>query len=179
MLNKDQTLLVLVDVQGKLAQIVQNSEQMLANMTKLIQGLQLLDIPIIWLEQYPEGLGETSEQLKKHLNKQEPIRKMTFSACRSPGFTDALEAYDRTQVLVAGIETHVCVYQTAAMLKEQDYEVEVVADAVSSRTGTNKEIGLNKMQHLGIAPISVEMALYELMEEAGTETFKEMLKIIK
>lgn len=179
MLNKDQTLLVLVDVQGKLAQIVQNSEQMLTNMVKLIQGLQLLDIPVIWLEQYPEGLGETSEQLKKHLNKQEPIKKMTFSACRSPAFTDALEAYDRTQVLVAGIETHVCVYQTAALLKEQGYEVEVVAAAVSSRTSMNKEIGLNKMQHLGIAPTSVEMALYELMEEAGTETFKEMLKIIK
>ncbi|HLR32063.1 MAG TPA: hydrolase [Fodinibius sp.] len=179
MLNKDQTLLVLVDVQGKLAEIVHESGQVLANMAKLIQGLQLLEVPVIWLEQYPEGLGDTSEQLKKYLDNQEPIRKMTFSACRSPEFTNALEAAGRTQVLVAGIETHVCVYQTAAMLKERDYEVEVVADAVSSRTRQNKEIGLAKMQHLGIAPTSVEMVLYELMEAAGTETFKKMLKIIK
>ena len=179
MLSKDQTIVVLVDVQGKLAEIVYNSEQILINLSKLIQGVQLLEIPIIWLEQYPEGLGETADVLKKHLSGQEPIRKTTFSACRSPEFTEALKAARRPQVLVAGIEAHVCVYQTAAMLKEQDYEVEVVADAVSSRTKQNKEIGLAKMQHLGIAPTSVEMALYELMEKAGTPTFKKVLKVIK
>lgn len=179
MLNKDQTVGVLVDVQGRLADIVDNSEQVLASMAKLIQGLQLLEVPVIWLEQYPEGLGETNKQLKKHLGEQKPIRKMTFSACRTPEFIEKLEATGRSQILVAGIETHVCVYQTAAMLKEGDYEVEVVADAVSSRTQQNKDIGLTKMQHLGIAPTSVEMALYELMETAGTKTFKKMLKIIK
>ena len=179
MLQKEQTLLVLVDVQGRLAEIVHESEQVLENMARLIQGLQLLEVPIIWLEQYPEGLGETADRLKQHLDHQEPVRKMTFSACRSPEFIEKLEATGRTQVLVAGIETHVCVYQTAAMLNEREYEVEVIADAVSSRTKQNKEIGLAKMRHLGIAPTSVEMALYELMEAAGTETFKKMLKIIK
>ena len=172
-------MLVLVDVQGKLAEIVHQSEQVLQNIAKLIQGLQILDVPIIWLEQYPEGLGQTHEAIKKHLVDQQPISKMTFSACRTPDFIEKIETLNRSQILVAGIETHVCVYQTAAMLKELDYEVEVVADAVSSRTKQNNEIALSKMQHLGIAPTSVEMALYELMEAAGTETFKKVLKVIK
>ncbi len=179
MLNKENTVFVLVDVQGKLAKIVQDSEKMITNLKNLIQGLQILGIPIVWLEQYPEGLGTTNEELTALLKEMDPIRKITFSACKNPGFIEAVEKTGRKQVLIAGIETHICVYQTATGLKELGYEVEVVADAVSSRTTLNKEIGLEKMKAVGIQWTSVEMALYELMETAEGEQFKQVLKLLK
>ena len=179
MLSKENTVFVLVDVQGKLAKIVQDSEKMIQNLKNLIQGLGILYIPIVWLEQYPEGLGPTNEELVEHLQGIEPIRKITFDACKNPDFIEALEKTGRKQVLIAGIETHICVFQTATGLKDLGYEVQVVVDAVSSRTTLNKEIGLEKMKSLGIHWTSVEMALYELMETAEGEEFKPVLKLLK
>lgn len=179
MLIKDNTVFVLVDVQGKLAKIVQDSEKMIANLKNLIQGLQILKVPIVWLEQYPEGLGPTNEELAAFLADLEPIRKMTFSACKNPNFMEVIEKTGCKQVLIAGIETHICVYQTATGLKDLGYQVEVVADAVSSRTMLNKEIGLEKMKSAGIQWTSVEMALYELMGTAEGEQFKQVLRLLK
>lgn len=179
MLTKDQTVFVLVDVQGKLAKIVHESETLLDNLRKLIQGLQVLDIPILWLEQYPDGLGPTSEELSLLLEGQQPIAKMTFSAARNEEFMDALQSLNRKQVLIAGIETHICVYMTAAELAGKGYEVEVIEDAVSSRTAANKQIGLEKMKAAGVTGTCIETALYELIGEAGTDEFKKVLKLIK
>lgn len=179
MLQKDQTIFVLVDVQGKLAQIVNESEKLHTNLEKLIKGLQVLDIPILWLEQYPEGLGPTTSSLADLLKGQDPIAKMTFSAAGNKEFMKQLEDTGRKQILIAGIETHICVYMTAADLVKQGYEVEVIADAVTSRTEANKQIGLQKMKDLGVAATCVETALYELIGQAGTDEFKKVLKIIK
>ncbi|ARD47343.1 hydrolase [Sporosarcina sp. P37] len=179
MLKRDQTVFVLVDVQGKLAQIVEDSEVLHDNLEKLIKGLQVMNIPILWLEQYPDGLGPTTESLASLLEGQKPIAKMTFSGARNEEFMKQLKDLDRKQILIAGIETHICVYMTAADLAKQDYEVEVVTDAVTSRTEDNKRIGLQKMNALGIAGTCVETALYELLGEAGTEEFKQVLKVIK
>jgi nicotinamidase-related amidase len=179
MLSKENTVFVLVDVQGKLAQIVQDSEKMIENLKTLIRGLRILDIPIVWLEQYPEGLGPTNPKLVEHLQGIEQIRKITFDACKNPTFIQAMEKIGRKQVLIAGIETHICVFQTATGLKDLGYEVQVVADAVSSRTILNKEIGLEKMKLLGIHWTSVEISLYELMETAEGEHFKLVLKLLK
>lgn len=179
MLQKDQTVFVLVDVQGKLAQVVNDSETLHDNLEKLIKGLQVLDIPVLWLEQYPDGLGGTTESLSGLLEGQQPIAKMTFSAMGNEEFVKQLKKSGRKQVLIAGIETHICVYMTAADLVKQGYEVEVVIDAVSSRTEANKMIGLQKMKHLGVSGTCVETALYELLGEAGTDEFKQVLKVIK
>ncbi|WP_153730817.1 hydrolase [Sporosarcina obsidiansis] len=179
MLQKEQTVFVLVDVQGKLAQIVNESEVLHDNLQKLIKGLQVLEVPILWLEQYPDGLGKTSESLSSLLEGQEPIAKMTFSAVGNEEFMKQLESSGRKQVLIAGIETHICVYMTAADLVNQGYEVEVIEDAVTSRTKENKQIGLEKMKGLGIPATCVETALYELIGEAGTDEFKKVLKIVK
>lgn len=179
MLQIDQTAFVLVDVQGKLAQIVHESEELHANLEKLIKGLQVLDIPIFWLEQYPDGLGATTESLGELLKGQQPIAKMTFSAMGNEEFVKQLEASGRKQLLIAGIETHICVYMTAADLVAQGYQVEVVVDAVTSRTEANKMIGLQKMKHLGVSGTCVETALYELLGEAGTPEFKRVLQVIK
>lgn len=108
-----------------------------------------------------------------------PIHKITFDACKNQRFLDALAAAKRKKVLIAGIETHICVYQTALGIQSLGYEVQVIADAVSSRTKMNKEIGLHKMFASGILPSSVEMALYELMETAGSSEFKRILELLK
>ncbi len=104
---------------------------------------------------------------------------MSFSACREEAFIEAVKANGRTQFIVSGIETHICVYQTARQLKKQGFEVEVVVDAVSSRTKENKQIGLAKMQALGIFPTSTEMILYELLQRADHEQFKTILQLVK
>ncbi|MFD1927995.1 hydrolase [Sporosarcina siberiensis] len=179
LLEKDQTAFVLVDVQGKLSEMVHDSELVLENLEKLIQGLLILDIPIIWLEQYPEGLGGTNEQISKHLTGLEPIGKRTFNACNHPEFLTAVKATGRRQLLVAGIEAHICVYQTALGLKSAGYDVQVVADASSSRTASNKHIGFEKLKHNEISLTSVEMLLYELLGTSEGEQFKKILRIIK
>lgn len=179
MLQAEQAIFVLVDVQGKLAQIVEESETLHNNLSKLIRGFQVLDIPILWLEQYPEGLGATTESLAQLLKDQQPIAKMTFSATGSTEFMEQLAQSGRRQVLIAGIESHICVYMTAASLAAEGFEVEVIADAVSSRTAANKEIGIAKMKQAGIAATCVETALYELTGKAGTDAFKQVLKIVK
>ena len=110
---------------------------------------------------------------------QQPLAKRCFSACGQPEFREHLKESGRNQVLVAGIETHICVYQTTRDLRNDGYEVEVVADAVSSRTAINKEIGLEKMRLTGTGITSVETALFELLGEAGTPAFKEISRLVK
>ena len=164
MFTVEEACLVVIDIQGKLAAIVDESEAMIANVAKLVQGMQALDIPIIWMEQNPTRLGGTTPEIAQHMNGQ-PIAKMSFNAAMEKDVQEAVKASGRSKFILTGIETHICVYQTACALKEQGYEVEVVVDAVSSRTKENKEIGLAKMQALGILPTSTEMILYELLQD--------------
>jgi len=178
MLEIDNTVLVLVDFQGKLARIVQDSEQVIASACKLARGSAVLDLPIIWTEQNPAGLGPTVEELAGLLPG-EPIAKQAFSCWREPAFAKAITGMARRSVLLAGIETHVCVFQTAADLCEAGYDVHVVADAVSSRSADNRRIGLARIAATGATITSVEMAIFELLGAAGGERFKEILKIVK
>ncbi|KAA9023969.1 isochorismatase family protein [Niallia endozanthoxylica] len=178
MFSVEKACLVVVDVQGKLATIVEESESVIENTAKLVQGMQALEIPILWLEQNPSRLGSTTAAIAQHM-KGQPISKISFSACREESFMEAVKMSGRTQFLVTGIETHICVYQTARQLKEQGFEVEVVVDAVSSRTKENKQIGLVKMQALGIMPTSTEMILYELMQRGDHDQFKTVLRLVK
>lgn len=180
MLKSEEVVFVLVDVQGKLAQMVYNHEMMLQRLTQLIKGLKILDIPMLWLEQYPKGLGHTTESIAILMPEAiQPIEKITFNACLNDQFIRAIEATERKQVVLAGIEAHICLYQTAMGLKELSYDVHVVEDAVSSRTEQNKRIGLEKLKARGVLCTSVEMLLYELMVTADRPEFKEVLEIIK
>lgn len=179
MLVKEKTAFVLIDVQGKLVEIVYESEKMIKNLKTLIEALKILEIPIIWLEQYPEGLGKTTPDIAELLTGYAPIRKMTFDACKNEQFMKALRATGKTQMLVAGIEAHICVWQTACGLKKLGYHVEVAKNAISSRRLEDKEIGLEKMRSAGIIITGVETAIYELLEAAGTEQFKKILRLVK
>ena len=179
MLKQKNTVLLLVDVQGKLAHLMHEKEHLFDNLQKLIKGIQVLGIPVLWVEQNPSGLGPTIPQVADLLPNGSPISKMSFSSCRNDRFLQALKNLDRNQVLIAGIETHICVYQTAADLVHMGVEVQVVTDAVSSRTAENKAIGLQRMKDAGASWTSVETALFELLEIAEGDPFKAMLKIVK
>ena len=179
MLHKEETVLVLIDIQGKLAQIVDESDFVVNNIATVVQGAKLLQVPILWLEQYPKGLGSTDERIRVHLTDQQPIEKITFSAYDTEEFVQALEQTGRKKVLLAGIETHICVYQTAAHLLANGYEVEVLADCVSSRTAGNREVGIQKMLQLGATITSVEMALFEMQQVAKGDTFKAISQLVK
>lgn len=180
MLTLDKTALVVIDVQGRLAQVMSQKETLFENLQKLIKGVQVLDLPIIWNEQLPEKLGPTSPEIAELLSRStQPIAKASFSCCGNPPFMDALKATGRKQVLLAGIESHVCVYQTCVDLLNLGYEVQVVSDAVSSRAPENRQLGLARMQQAGATLTSVEMALFELLRVAEGPKFKEITRIVK
>ena len=178
MLTKDNTALVIIDVQGKLAQIVEDSELVIANIVKAVQCANVLELPILWLEQYPKGLGPTTEAIAKEITGS-PIEKITFSAYDTEQFVEALEATGCKNVLLTGIEAHICVYQTAAHLLSNGYHVDVLADCISSRTKGNREVGLQKMLQLGATISSVEMAYFEMLQIAKGDAFKAISKLVK
>jgi nicotinamidase-related amidase len=179
MLKPENCVLVVIDVQGKLFNIMYEKETLTDNLQQIISGLQVLDIPVVWMEQNPKGLGPTIPEVAELLKGNQPLPKFSFSCCGDEGFMQALIETKRRQVLLVGIETHVCVYQTAAELTEMGYEVEVVADAVSSRTAENKALGLQKIRDAGASVTSNEIVLFELLRDAKGDRFKQMLKIVK
>jgi Isochorismatase family len=179
MLSKELALLAIIDVQGKLVQAMHQADLLLRHLQIIIRGAQILQLPILWAEQNPAGLGPTVPEVSSLLAGQKPFAKTTFSACGNAAFLHALRSSRRQQVLLAGIEAHVCIYLTGAELLSLGYEVEVVADAVASRLPGNKEIGLAKLQTLGAGITSTETALFELLGCAEGASFKEILKLVK
>ncbi len=179
MLTTANSVLIVVDVQGRLAQLMHDKENLFANIGRMIKGAQLLGVPILWTEQYPEGLGATIPELAQLMAESQPLVKDTFSCCGDNKFAGALKSTGRRQVLLTGIETHVCVYQTARDLLADGFGVELIADAVSSRTAANKELGIARMKDLGAGVMSTEMALFELLQVAKGDKFKEVLRIVK
>ena len=179
MFKANSAVLVVIDVQGKLASLMFERERTVKNIQGMIQIAQILDIPILWTEQVPEKIGSTSEEITAYLHYLKPISKNTFSCCGEEKFMRVLEKLKRKQVIIAGIEAHVCVHQTVADLLERKYAVEVVADAVSSRTEANRSFGLERMKQLGAGLTCTEMIACELLEKAEGVKFKEVLKLIK
>lgn len=179
MLTLTDTILICIDWQGNLAQSMYRKEDLFKNLQKLISGLQILDIPILWTEQNPQKLGPTLSEIANLISHLKPISKMSFSCCGNEEFLRVLKAHTRKHVLLAGIETHVCVYQTAVDLISMGYEVQVVADCVSSRTLENKTIGLEKIKTIGATLTTMEMVLFELLRTAEAPKFKEIAKIVK
>ncbi len=179
MLDRKNTLLLVINVQGKLATSMQDSSVYLSNLRTMIQSARILDVPILWVEQMPEKLGPTHSEIAALLANQEPIRKSSFSCLGSDKFDRVLTESKRSQILVTGIETHVCVYQTVCDLIKKGREVHVVADAVASRKNADKKMGLLKMRAADAQLTSTETCLFELMKVAGTEEFRQVVKLIK
>jgi nicotinamidase-related amidase len=179
MLEVGNTILLAIDVQEKLFRVIYKKEKLVENLQKLIKGAQILDIPIILTEQYPQGLGATLPEIVQLIPGIKPLPKLSFSCYGDKDFKRKLDLSGRKQVLVSGIETHICIYQTVYELSNAGYEVQVVADAVSSRTPENIEIGLNMIRQMGIVVTCTETALFELLKIAGGEKFKAISHIVK
>lgn len=178
MLKKENALLVFIDVQGRLAELVSESEALFKNLHRLLEGMNSLEIPVIMTEQIPEKLGATREEFQEFIT-EPPIAKTTFSCCREPQFFQTLEKTGRRQVILCGIETHVCIYQTALELLAGGYEVTVVTDAVSSRDPANKVLALRRMESEGVKLTGTEMFLFELLGDAKDPAFKSILNVVK
>ena len=178
MLTVENSALVLVDVQGKLANAMHNREAFLDSIIRLVKGAQVFELPILWTEQYPAGLGPTMPEIAELLSDQNPVSKLSFSCCGNAEFMETLKALRRKNMLVAGIEAHVCVYLTAADLVNLKYNVQVVADAVTSRTPENKHIGLEKCKQSGAGLTGTETVLFELLKVAEGEKFKEIIQLV-
>jgi nicotinamidase-related amidase len=179
MLSRDDTVLLLVDIQEKLVRAMHGREDLVLRAQQLARGAGALSLPVLCTEQNPQGLGAIIPEIAAHLPAVQPISKLSFSCCASEPFMRALQATARRNVLMAGIETHVCVYQTALELIAKGYCVEVAADACSSRTPQNRQIGIDKIRQAGAAVTSVETALFELLKVADGPLFKQILSIVK
>jgi nicotinamidase-related amidase len=180
MLTVNDTALIVIDVQGKLAQLMYGKQAFFSNVERMVRGAQVLEIPILWTEQAPEKLGETIPEIRQSLLvATQPIAKICFSCCGNELFLEQVKSLNRNQILVTGLETHICVYQTVRDLHNMGFGVQVVADAVSSRTAENKQLGLERMKEAGAKLTSTEMALFELVRVAEGPKFKAISKLVK
>lgn len=180
-LDADRAMLLVIDVQEKLLPLIEGHEALVDATNRLIRGAALFDLPVMVTEQYPKGIGATDEQLSASLACVTPstLTKMAFSCCGDDGIRDTLRDLDRQQIIVCGIETHVCVQQTVLDLLMMDYQVFVCADAVGSRAKLDYKTALHRMRQVGAAVATVESVLFELCVACGTERFKSMLELIK
>lgn len=179
MLDTAEAALLLVDIQGKLARMMHQSERLFQNLQILIQGARLQELPIVWAEHVPDKLGRTIDEVRNLLPDHEPLPKNRFSCARDEAILNRLNQLGRRAVVVAGIEAHICVYQTVLDLIALGFHVEVVSDAVSSRTPENLKIGLERMGAAGAHITSVEMVLFELQKVAEGERFRALAKLVK
>jgi nicotinamidase-related amidase len=179
MLNQTDTVLCVIDLQDGLLPKIRMADEVMARAIKLIRFARLLEIPILWTEQYPKGLGPTNAAVAKELEGLKPIAKVAFGCFGAPEFVGALKDTGRKQPLVAGIEAHVCVMQTVLSALSSGYEVYVPNDAVSSRHEHDYNAGLARMQVSGATIVTTEMAIFEILRAAGTPEFKKVLPLIK
>jgi nicotinamidase-related amidase len=179
MITPKETLLLVIDIQEKLAPAVFHSDRVIKNTGKLIRACKLLGVPVVHTEQYPKGLGRTVDELGVLIRDEPPFEKLSFSCCGNNEFMKRLRALGRNDILVVGMETHVCVYQTCVELLEFGYNVHLVTDAVSSRSEENRTLGIRCIERAGAAPTSTEMAIFELLRIAEGDTFKAISKIVK
>ncbi len=178
-IKKNDSLLLFIDVQEKLFPHIEKHDELEKKLNQLVEGMQVLDIPIIVSEQYTKGLGKTINSVSQKLNIQTPtFEKMTFSCMRNPELAAAIEQSGKRTIILAGIEAHICVLQTALDLCQEGFDVALVLDAVGSRNDENKSISVLRLQNK-VAFTSVESVLFELCQVAGTEEFKAISRIIK
>jgi len=180
LLANGHTALVVIDVQEAFRSVIPEFATVASRISTAVRGFQVLDAPVLVTEQYPKGLGPTAEEITFVLpDDHKAFEKTAFSSCGAAPFVARLEELGAKQVVVCGLETHICVSQTAHDLVERGFQVHVLIDCVCSRFEYNKAAGLAKMNAAGVIPSSVEMALFELMRDSRHEQFKEIQALIK
>jgi len=179
LIDLSDTALIVIDVQGKLAESMSQRDRLFRNLQVLLQGARILEVPMILTEQVPAKLGPTIGLLQPLLEGLAPITKNAFSCVREPEFTKRLESLQRKTVVLCGIEAHVCVYQTAIDLLANGYRVELVVDAVDSRNAFDRDWALERMKTAGAGGLSLEMLLFELQRVAEGNRFRKLIELVK
>ena len=178
-LSAEATLLVLIDLQEPFLQGVEERGRVLSRSAFLAKAAAILGVPKITTVQYQERMGGVVPEIAALTYESAAMDKMCFSCAGTDEFVDAVRAADRTKVLLAGVETHICVAQTALDLLHHGYQVHVAADAVSSRGMDRHKLGMEKMRDAGVIPCSAEQAVFEMLQFSGTPQFKQVLKLVK
>jgi len=173
------TVLVLVDMQCSLADVMERRDSVVATAVLLLRAAGILHIPVLVTRQYPHGLGDTVPEIREVLGAHEPVDKLAFSCLAEPEFAARLVALGRRQVVLAGMETHICITQTALALLAEGYAVSVVADAVCSRRRADDDVALARLRSAGVDVTVAESVIYEALEGAGTPGFRQVLKLVK
>ena len=179
LLTTDNTALLIIDIQERIIRVINEYETVVDNTIKLIKGFKALGIPIYYTEQYPKGLGPTVESIQNELDEDEAIQKLSFSCSGAGDLFHELKKNEISQVVVCGVESHVCVQQTVLDLIANDFQVNLAADAVSSRRVKDYEISLLRMRQHGADVTTAEAILFELLNVCGTDVFKQISKIVK
>ena len=178
-LNRENSMLVVIDFQQKLLAALEEPEKLVQACANMVRFAKILKLPILWTEQYPRGLGPTADEIAAELAELRPIEKLTFSCFGEPRFVESLSQNPIKQLIVCGIETHICVEQTVLDAIACGYDVHVVADACGSRKKKDHKAGLQKMDRGGAVLTCMEMALYEMLGRSDTKEFREALKLVK
>lgn len=180
LINENNTLVFIIDIQEKLLNAAFNKEVLAKNAEILTQTANILGLPILITEQYPKGLGKTIECISSHLPEDfNYIEKISFSALNTREVFEALKLHNKSQILLFGIETHICVSQTAAALAEAGFEVFIIENACGSRSEKEHRFGLERIKNNGAQIITTEIALFELLKSAKHPKFKEVQALIK
>ena len=178
-ITKEHTIGLIVDIQERLVPVMEENEQFVENCIKLIQGLQILGLPLLVTQQYTKGLGETIPEIKSVIKDFQYIEKKDFSCFDQPEVAEKLALSGVKNVVICGIESHVCVLQTAIDLKDSGFVPIVVMDCVSSRSFDNMDLASERFRYEGIMMTSLESILFELTRSASSAEFKEISKLVK
>ncbi|MRS12942.1 MAG: isochorismatase family protein [Actinobacteria bacterium] len=176
---RDDAVLVLVDMQCSLADAMGRREPVVGASALLARCAAVLGIPVIVTRQYPRGLGETVPEVLEAVDSHKPVDKVSFSCLAEPSFRERLEGLGRRQVVLAGMETHICVTQTALALSAEGYAVFVAADATCSRRESDYAVALDRLRRAGVTVTTAESVIYEALGSAGTPEFKAVLELVK
>ncbi|MBM4176862.1 MAG: isochorismatase family protein [Ignavibacteria bacterium] len=178
-LQKDKTGLLVIDIQERILNVMMKHETLVANVNKLIGGFKILQLPIYFTEQYPKGLGPTTESILPNLQPVEAVQKLTFSCSGADGLFQKIRNDKLEQIVVCGIESHVCVMQTVLDLLASGFQVNVPIDSISSRKEADYQAALMRFQSEGAIITSTEAVLFELLEECRSDEFKQISKLVK
>lgn len=179
LLDEAKSLLLIVDVQERLAPAVEDGDRAIDRCAVLMQGAAAMGVPVVVSEQYPKGLGPTVAPLRDHAPADAIFDKVHFSCAADPDLAAAIADAGRQQVVIAGMEAHVCVLQTALGLAAEGYDVFVVADAVASRRAESVALALDRLRAAGVTVCNAEMVLFEWMHTAGTPEFRTVSRLIR
>lgn len=179
LIRPSDSCLIVIDMQERLVPAMQAPARTIKNAKLLISVARELDVPVLLTEQYPKGLGRTVQEIAKVANGLPVLEKMHFSCMEDASFADTFRALGRKQAVIAGMEAHICVMQTAANLMDEGYEVFVVTDATSSRTLESEQACLDRLGACGAGIVTTEMVVFEWLGKAGTDSFKKLLPLVK